>query len=195
MRKSTALGSIALERMLDVLAIAALVLLGVAVEGAGGVDRSSLPVAHVAGLATVVIVAIVIGGILLSWLPNQWAATLSELLERLASGFAAVRRPRRMVSLFLWSLLIWSTNAAAFWVGFAAFHIDVPWTAAVVVQGTVTLGIALPSSPGFFGPFEAATRVALTSYGVAPAAAAAYGRSSGCGMSWPRQPPTPSRSI
>ena len=136
------------------------------------------------------IVAIVIGGILLSWrpqwltrsarhllrsvLPNQWAATLSELLERLASGFAAVRRPRRMVSLFLWSLLIWSTNAAAFWVGFAAFHIDVPWTAAVVVQGTVTLGIALPSSPGFFGPFEAATRVALTSYGVAPAAAAAY---------------------
>lgn len=189
-RTGTALGSIALERVLDVLAIAILVLVGVAVEGNRAAARSALPVAHVAGIAGGVIVLIVGGALLTAWrprpilegtraamrkvLPARWTAGLATLVERVAAGFAAVRSPVRMMSLLAWSIVIWSVNAAAFWVGFAAFGIDVPWTAAVVVQGMVTLGIALPSSPGFFGPFEAATRVALTSYGVAPATAAAY---------------------
>lgn len=186
----TALGSIALERVLDLLAIAVLVLVGIAVEGARVAERSALPVAHVAAVTIGVIAAIVVAGAVLTWrprrlvrlihgalrtvLPERTAVGFGGLLERVAAGFAAVRSPRRVLSLFAWSLLIWTVNAAAFWIGFEAFDIHVSWTAAVLVQGTVALGIALPSSPGFFGPFEAATRVALTSYGVPPTAAAAF---------------------
>jgi len=181
-----ALGSIALERMLDVLAIAALALLGVVVEGGSASVGSTLPIRHVAWLTGGATLVIVGTGLLLHWRPRamQWIArsllsphrtrSLAGLVGRVSAGLAAARSPRLMISLLAWSFLIWGINATAFWMGFVAFNIHVPWTAAVVLQGAVALGIALPSSPGFFGPFEAATRVALAAYGVTPVAAAAF---------------------
>jgi len=156
------------------------------VEGGSAAVGSTLPIRHVAWLTGVAILVIIGTGLLLHWRPSaiQWIArslltphltsSVAGLVGRVSAGFAAARSPRRMISLLAWSILLWSTNATAFWMGFVAFNIHVPWTAAVVLQGVVALGIALPSSPGFFGPFEAATRVALAAYGVTPVAAAAF---------------------
>jgi len=42
------------------------------------------------------------------------------------------------------------------------------------VQGVIGFGVALPSSPGFFGPFEAATRATLAIYGIGADQAVSY---------------------
>jgi len=49
---------------------------------------------------------------------------------------------------------------------FRAFDIDLPASAALVLQGVVAVGVAVPQAPGFFGGFEALSRIVLGFYGV-----------------------------
>jgi uncharacterized protein (TIRG00374 family) len=65
-----------------------------------------------------------------------------------------------------WSLVLWLANAWAFYVGFAAFDIPVSYLGALLLQSLLVLGISLPSTPGFFGPFEAVIVAVLALYGV-----------------------------
>ena len=61
-------------------------------------------------------------------------------------------------------------NAFSFYLGFLAFDIVEPgFTGAMFTQAVIGPFVALPSSPGFFGPFEAASRLSLEVYGVEPA--------------------------
>jgi uncharacterized membrane protein YbhN (UPF0104 family) len=52
--------------------------------------------------------------------------------------------------------------------------INVPPSAALLVQGVVVVAVSLPSSPGFFGVFEAAAVASLPLYGVTVSQAAAW---------------------
>ena len=62
--------------------------------------------------------------------------------------------------------MLWLVNALAFYICFAAFDIRTPYVGALLLQGLLVLGIALPSTPGYIGPFEAAIVAALGLYGV-----------------------------
>ena len=53
-------------------------------------------------------------------------------------------------------------TAASYYLAFLSFGIrEVPFSGAVFLQSLISLAVAIPSSPGFFGPFEAAARVGL----------------------------------
>ena len=73
-----------------------------------------------------------------------------------------------------WSLVLWLKNAAAFAICFRAFGIDVPVEAALLLQGIIGFGVAVPSTPGYIGVFEAATLVTLQFYGVDSSLAVSY---------------------
>jgi len=90
----------------------------------------------------------------------------SQIIRAFSSGLGVLRSPRRFAAVFLWALVHWLVNALAFWIGFKAVGIDVPFSAANFLQGIIAIGVALPSSPGFFGVFEAAAKVGLEVYGV-----------------------------
>ena len=89
-----------------------------------------------------------------------------EILVSFANGLSVLRSPRRFVAVFWWALLHWTLNAVAFWIGFLAVGIHVPFAAALFTQGIIVISVAIPSSPGFFGVFEAAGKLALGMYGV-----------------------------
>jgi uncharacterized membrane protein YbhN (UPF0104 family) len=61
---------------------------------------------------------------------------------------------------------LWLAQAFGFYVGFAAFDIPVSYYGALLLQGLLVLGISVPSTPGFFGPFEAVIVAVLALYGV-----------------------------
>lgn len=73
-----------------------------------------------------------------------------------------------------WSLVLWLVNAAAFAVCFQAFGLEIPLEAALLLQGIIGFGVAVPSTPGFVGVFEAATLLTLTVYGVDSSRAVSY---------------------
>ena len=91
---------------------------------------------------------------------------MRALLEGFVSGLEVLRSPRLLAEVFFWTLLHWLCNALAFWLGFRALGIDVPASAALFLQGLVAIGVAAPSSPGFFGIFEFSSKIGLAVYGI-----------------------------
>jgi uncharacterized membrane protein YbhN (UPF0104 family) len=57
---------------------------------------------------------------------------------------------------------------------FSAFGIDVDFAGALVLQGAIMFLIAVPSSPGYFGVFEAPVKAILGLYGVSASVAVSY---------------------
>jgi uncharacterized membrane protein YbhN (UPF0104 family) len=85
-----------------------------------------------------------------------------------------LRSPVRLAGVVLWSLVLWLVNALAFYIGFDAFDIPVSYAGALMLQGLLVFGISVPSTPGFFGPFEAVIVAVLALYGVSSSLAFSY---------------------
>jgi uncharacterized protein (TIRG00374 family) len=88
------------------------------------------------------------------------------MLHRFAEGLSVLRAPAHFIAVFGWALALWLVQPLAFWIGLRAFGIDVPWSATLLVQALTVIGVALPSTPGYFGLFEAGALLALKPYGV-----------------------------
>ncbi|HSR15668.1 MAG TPA: lysylphosphatidylglycerol synthase transmembrane domain-containing protein, partial [Gemmatimonadales bacterium] len=102
------------------------------------------------------------------------ARRLVSLLEGIRAGLAALRSPSRLAAVVIWSVVIWTVNALSFLALFRAFGIEGGLAAAVLVQSAIVFGIAVPSSPGYVGVFEAAVVVALALFAVPQDQALAY---------------------
>lgn len=187
-RFTTVLSSIAVERILDGLTVVALLTLALL--------RSDLPrsvtiggvsVAHVAqagalisGIAVLLAILILAAPLqaerlIRRLLPLGWMADkLVSIVEGIRQGLVVLRIPSRLLWVVAWSLVLWLGNALAFYIAFGAFDIPVSYLGALLLQGLLVLGIALPSTPGFFGPFEAVIVAVLALYGIANGIAFSY---------------------
>ena len=90
----------------------------------------------------------------------------ARAVRTFAEGLGALRHPGRFAAVFGWTVVHWLVHALALWLGFVAVGIDVPFSAALFLQGILGIAVAIPSSPGFFGVFEGAATVGLAVYGV-----------------------------
>src|SRR5207237_10793466 len=97
-----------------------------------------------------------------------------RLLRSFADGLSVLRHPGRFAIVFGWALALWLCQALAFWVMFRALAIDVPFSAALFIQGLIVIGVALPSTPGYFGPFELGAVAGLRIYGIGDSLAIAW---------------------
>lgn len=102
------------------------------------------------------------------------APKVRGLLEGFAAGVGVLRQPMLALEVLWWAVLLWATNAFAFYLGFLALGIEAPLSAAFFVQGLIAIGVAIPSSPGFFGPFELAGKAGLALYAVSDASAVSW---------------------
>lgn len=90
-------------------------------------------------------------------------------------GLSALRQPKRTVILMCETFCSWGLNAMTFWAGFMAFRIAEPGLpGAFLTQSVSALAIALPSTPGYVGSFEAAIRFSLDIYKIPVNTAIAY---------------------
>jgi len=190
-RFSAALASVAVERIMDGIAIVALMFIAIAAgdfprsSKIGGISIVGLTsgAAVFFGLALVAAVAVVrwpapalrlARGVFNRVLPVSLADRAVKVVEGLLAGLDALRSPARFSAVALWSMAVWLSYATSFRLCFIAFGIDAHWTAAFLLQGLIGFGVAIPSSPGFFGPFEAATRASLALYGIEPGHAVSF---------------------
>ena len=94
-------------------------------------------------------------------------------LAHLIDGFAALRG-RLGLLLFALSLAGWGTVTGVAWFAAQAFGLDVPVTAIVFAVVVTTLGMLVPSSPGYIGVFHYLVTVALAPFGVPKDLALSY---------------------
>lgn len=108
-------------------------------------------------------------------LPAKVRRPIVDALEAFLEGVAAIREWRLVLITLGWSVVVWGTGAVAFWLGFKAFGVEVPFVGAVFLQSVIALAVALPSAPGFFGLFEAGARIGLVEvWGVETSQAVAF---------------------
>lgn len=185
-------GSIVLERGIDGLIVIGLAL---AIFGARG---SADPGALAVGVPLLLAGVLPLGAVL--WLriaPEQVIATIrvvfgvvtrgrgaapvENLVRRMAEGLGSLHGGRHLGwvawhSLWIWSLL----GIAPFLIAMAALGIDLGSPERTISAGFVTLtavgiAVALPSAPGFLGPYHLAAREALRRFGVSEELALAVG--------------------
>jgi uncharacterized membrane protein YbhN (UPF0104 family) len=107
-------------------------------------------------------------------LPTSWSDTMVRAVEGLLSGLDVLRSPRRFAAVMVWSLVVWLAGASSFWFAFQAFSVDTPWSAALLLQSLLAFGVAIQFSPGFFGQWEALSRLTLSLYGVSAGKAVSF---------------------
>lgn len=88
------------------------------------------------------------------------------LVDHGVGGLAVLKDSRRFVAVLFWAVAHWLMHALGLYLGFLAVGMQVPFTAALFLQGVLGIGVAVPSSPGFFGVFETFAIVGLGVYGV-----------------------------
>jgi glycosyltransferase 2 family protein len=168
------LSTIVVERLLDILSLLAIMVLllpfvrlpqeltraaqalGVlALVGAGVMLMLSFWKGRVLGWAHAIL-----GRVRFLDKPGIYAA-----LGHLIDGFATLRG-RLGLLLFGLSLLGWVGVVAMAWSSAQAVYLDAPLTAIVFAVVVTTLGMLLPSTPGYIGVFHYLVTVALAQFGV-----------------------------
>jgi uncharacterized protein (TIRG00374 family) len=176
--------SLVLERLFDALILVIFLLPALYLPGFAGGQRPSVAAQVIVPATLIVLAALIFLSLLVRFpnralqmtdrwlhrlLPTRLADPIAGLLASFIEGLGALRHAHVFFRVIGWSILVWLWNAGSFWVGFLAFDITTPGlSGALLLQSVVGFAVSLPSSPGFFGPFEAASRVALVAYGVGP---------------------------
>lgn len=174
---TTAFGSLFVERLFDLAALCS-ILVGVVLL----VDTPEW-VLVLARLAGVLLAAVLAAEVLLiryprhffrllhattaRFLPSRWEAELETILQRFIEGFQLLRSPRRVALALALTFVLWAANGFLYYLGLQAFGLGrVGYEGALLVQSVASLGVSIPSSPGFVGTFQLFVVKALSAFEV-----------------------------
>ena len=186
---SAAIGTVVLERLLDLAVILAIFGLAVVVfEPQGGVEDGGLLPALYAGAA--VAAGLALGTLALACvaatspasvgrgvarvtavLPAGLSPRLAQLSHRFSEGLGVMRRPGPLVWAMAWTVVIWVSITAGLWSVTVAFGIGMSPAGAGIVLVLIVLGVAVPTPAGV-GGYHAAFQVGATTLFAASAESA-----------------------
>jgi len=171
---SEALGSVALEKVWDLLALLLCgVLLLVLTSPPDWVMRSTW---GAAGMLAVGGAALWVGlrwksvwfrwaGRILERFPAGWDRALLPKLHSLAQGLTSIQNPQASARVLGWTLLKWGLGAVANWAVMVAFGIT-SFPAAILLLAGLMVGGAIVPTPGRLGVFEAICVMCLALFDV-----------------------------
>lgn len=179
---ATAFATLAVDRIIDAVVVVTLLVIAMFVSDFPlGTTIGGQPINRVAIFSGIIAGGALTGLFALALFPqfvlSIWNGVMSRiaptfvdrgrrLLESFMSGLGALRAPGRFAVVLAWAVAMWLVNALAFWIGYLAVGIDAPFSAGVTLMGVIAIGVAIPSSPGFFGVFEFFAKEGLALYGV-----------------------------
>lgn len=173
-----------IERLLDGIAILVMLLVGtwmlpVRPDWIWDVARVGSLVFGVA--LAVALFAVFLPSLVLSIASRLSAHLAPRLRDRIlavasavTSAGAVLRRPRGALVIVLYSAVVWVFEASMFAAILPVFSLHLSPASAVVAMSVTNLGILVPSSPGYIGPFHFFCSQALVSQGVPAATAMGY---------------------
>ncbi len=112
---------------------------------------------------------------LMKRLPEGARGRGSKFVHSFIDGLEVLARGQHLLAILVLSLVMWASVALSMELTIRAFSLEVPYYASLVLLVVVSLGLMIPSGPGFAGTFEAATIWALMRFdGVTNDQAASY---------------------
>ena len=99
-------------------------------------------------------------------LPSSWQYWIVNEARKGALGLACLKEPRLLVGITATSFLQWGFMGLSIYIGFMAVGIAVPVSAGFIVLVLTSIGMTLPSGPGYIGTIQLAFVIGLRLYGV-----------------------------
>jgi uncharacterized protein (TIRG00374 family) len=169
--RTTVLGTVVVERIVDTLFVVALAALSVVVLSVRGVMSSAVLLG--AAFVGLLVVALVVG-IALDRLPGADRVTrfaarwprLIELARRLREGLAVAGKPGTVAAALAWSVVAWSASIATFLLAGKAVGIELTLAQGALLSSGVALATIVPSGPGYLGTFELTAVGIATTFGI-----------------------------
>jgi glycosyltransferase 2 family protein len=180
--KSTVLGTVAAEKLLDIVMVAicflALLVLVAVPDELAQRQTSTLGVAALLILLVTVLLwqrerVLALASRVLQRLP--FGSKMVASLERGLHGLMGLRQPGRLLGLATLTVAIWFFSVLTNYLVFLALDMPPSWVQSLFVLVVLQIGVAVPSTPGKIGLFQVLCRWALGVFGVSAALGLAYG--------------------
>ena len=178
--RASALGTVVVERVVDLVAVVAIASVALVVLSVRGVVANAVLVgAGVAGLFLVILAL----GIVAHRLPGADRARVlieryprvGNLARSLQGGLAVAGRPRTLVEAMLASAAAWSMSILAFAAIGQALGLQLSMGQAALIASGVALASAVPAGPSNLGTFELAAQEIGKAVGIEASSALALG--------------------
>lgn len=175
---SAALGTVAVERIIDGLVISILVFSAFSMRRGPDAPYWMMPTAYAALAlfsAAMIFLLLAMRGpektvdlalrlSLIQRLAPRVAAVLREKLLSMISGFFVLRDARNLLLFLLWTAVYWAANGAGMWVLARGFGLELSLVGSFATMSLVAVGITLPNSPGLVGQYQWFTQLGLSLY-------------------------------
>ncbi len=189
MTASAAFATVVLERLLDIITVALLLglFLAIFLDTVVSTDEAGMAALELGGVAAAVgAVAALVFAVRMAgapertaaiwaqaerWLPGRLGRAAYQFLASFSGGFAVAGQPRRLCLALVWSFPLWLAVAATTWTICQAFGIALPPSGALLVMVLMVLGAAVPTPAGV-GGFHALFQIGVTGFYDAPVDAA-----------------------
>ena len=180
--KSAAMGTVVIERAIDGLSVVVVILLVFLLVDVPGDKLKYWNTLRAAGYTVVAFYLVVFFTLFLfhkrvRWverlidfalaiLPERLGEKTRRILESFRSGFDVLESGRHIIAITIWSVVFWAIAGGLNVAFFHAFGLyDLPFIATYLILMAQVIGVMAPS-PGFVGPYHAATMAGLAFYGV-----------------------------
>ena len=175
------LGSLLLERLLDLFVLMAFLFATVSLWQISALDEALLSGARLAALAVAAAIVMFVAAPQLIRLVVRWAEDrlpklrpAGEALLRLSDAVATLSRPLFLARVVALSVLAWLAEGGAYLMVGLALGVAPTVPAALLAVSIGTLSTIIPSSPGYVGTFHFFTAKAVSAFGAGAVGAAAY---------------------
>jgi uncharacterized protein (TIRG00374 family) len=100
------------------------------------------------------------------FVPSAWREGLVRQTRYGLASLVVVRRPRLLIGLLGWSLIVWIVSALTNYLVFLALELTMPAWAPLLLLVVLQVGAAVPSSPGRIGVFQYLVILSLSIFAV-----------------------------
>ena len=174
--RTTALGTVVVERVIDIAVVVAIAAVAILVLSVRGMVANAVLVGGAIGILLIVGLAFMIAAHRLPGAERAAAAVarwpqVGELARRLREGLSVASRPRTLVEVIVLTCLAWTASLLGFAAAGQAVGVQLTIGQAALLASGTALAAAIPSGPASLGTFELAVVRICTVLGVADAQA------------------------
>ena len=103
---------------------------------------------------------------ILFFFPHRLRSKLIEIIRNFSLGLVLTKNPRKWISIIFFSLFLWFTSLFQIELTEQSIGLDLPFIATFLIMAMASLGVMIPSAPGFVGTFHLSVQYGFIFYGV-----------------------------
>jgi uncharacterized protein (TIRG00374 family) len=105
---------------------------------------------------------------------NKIGKHFVRYIQKMNAGIQAVRSIKEMIIVIFLSIVYWTLNLSTLMLMLHSFHFTFTLSQSIIILLATTLGIAIPSAPGYIGTLDYFTKTVLVLYDVNHSTAASF---------------------